>query len=130
MDSDCSVTADFTADTYSLIVSGVNGSVTKSPDKAAYSQGEMVTLQAAPSAGYSFSGWSGDLEGTSNPVALVMDSDKSVTAGFTADAYTLTIHAANGSVTKSPDTPAYSLWRSRNAPGDCRCGLQLRRLVG
>jgi len=32
--------------------------------------------------GYEFSGWSGDASGTNNPVALTMDSDKSIAANF------------------------------------------------
>ncbi|HHN93981.1 MAG TPA: PKD domain-containing protein, partial [Anaerolineae bacterium] len=38
---------------------------------------------AAP--GWTFSGWSGDLNGSTNPVTLTMDGDKEVTATFTSN---------------------------------------------
>jgi formylglycine-generating enzyme required for sulfatase activity len=47
-----------------------------------YNRGETVTLEAAPNEGFSFTNWSGDLSGGTNPVTLVMDADKSVAASF------------------------------------------------
>ncbi|MHC4302647.1 MAG: InlB B-repeat-containing protein, partial [Planctomycetota bacterium] len=69
--------------TYTLTVnvSGA-GSVTASPNKSVYDDGEIVTLQAVADAGYTFAGWSGDVSGGANPLSIVMDSDKSVSAGF------------------------------------------------
>ncbi len=68
---------------YPLDVSIVgSGSVTKSPDLAGYDYGTVVTLQANPSAGWAFSHWSGDASGVSNPLDIVMDAGKSVTATF------------------------------------------------
>lgn len=61
------------------------GTITRSPDKTTYDNGEQVTLTATPGTGYSFSGWSGDLSGGANPATLTMDADKAVTANFTAD---------------------------------------------
>jgi uncharacterized repeat protein (TIGR02543 family) len=71
------------AQTYTLSVSATNGTVTKTPDQASYAYGETVTLQAVPDPNYVFSGWSGDLTGTTNPATLTMDSHKSVAASFT-----------------------------------------------
>jgi len=69
--------------TYLLDVSVVgSGSVTKSPNLASYDYGTVVTLQAIPSAGWVFSGWSGDTSGVSNPLDIVMNAGKSVTATF------------------------------------------------
>jgi uncharacterized repeat protein (TIGR02543 family) len=109
MDSNKTVTATFTAITYTLTVSATNGTVTKTPDQASYTLAQTVTLQATPNAGYSFSGWSGDASGTANPTAVTMNGNKSVTAGFTAagGTYTLTVSATNGVVTKSPDKASY-----------------------
>jgi uncharacterized repeat protein (TIGR02543 family) len=70
--------------TYTLTTSAVNGTVTRTPNKTSYTAGETVTLQAVPNSGYTFSGWSGALTGTTNPATLVMDANKSVTANFTA----------------------------------------------
>ena len=62
---------------------GGSGSVTKSPDMAAYPAGTVVTLTANPGAGYAFSSWSGAVTGTANPTTVTMNSNKSVTATFT-----------------------------------------------
>jgi uncharacterized repeat protein (TIGR02543 family) len=83
MDGDKTITANFAANVYTLSVSaGPNGSVTKTPDKATYAHGELVTLQATAAPGYLFTGWSGDLTGSANPASLIMDGDKNVTASF------------------------------------------------
>ncbi len=108
MDANKSVTANFTADGYTLTINAVNGSVTKTPDKASYAYGEVVTLQAAPNSGYSFSSWSGDASGTANPTTVTMNGNKSVTAAFTAASYTLTINAVNGSATRTPSKSSYA----------------------
>jgi uncharacterized repeat protein (TIGR02543 family) len=50
-----------------------------------YAPGEVVTLTAVPAPGAEFLGWSGDINSGENPVNLVMDGDKTVTAAFTAD---------------------------------------------
>jgi uncharacterized repeat protein (TIGR02543 family) len=68
--------------TYSLTVNAANGSVSKTPNQSSYYSGRSVTLTAAASAGYQFSSWSGDVTGTTNPVTIIMDSNKTVTANF------------------------------------------------
>jgi formylglycine-generating enzyme required for sulfatase activity len=93
--------------TYSLAVTAQDGSVTRNPDRASYAHGETVTLEAIPSTGYRFSDWTGDLSGSTNPTTLVMDAHKSVSAGFALQAYTLTVTALDGSVTRSPDQASY-----------------------
>ena len=55
-----------------------------------YSSGTVVKLTAGPSIRHkclatpywSFAGWSGDVQGSTRTVEIIMDSDKSVTAGF------------------------------------------------
>ena len=108
MDANKSVTAGFAAEAYVLTVAGANGSVARSPDQATYPYGEQVTLQATPDRGYRFSGWSGDLSGAGNPANLTMDSDKSVTASFAVETYTLAVNSTNGVVTRSPDKMSYA----------------------
>ncbi len=102
------IPSDPNGQVYTLSVTAAHGSVTKSPDKASYSYGETVTLQAVPDAGYNFVNWSGDISGGSNPMTFIMDSDKSVTATFAVDTYTLTITSINGSVIKTPNKASYS----------------------
>jgi hypothetical protein len=58
---------------------------------------------------WSFSHWSGDLSGSVNPTTIGMTGDKSVTATFTQDQYTLGITVVgNGSVLKNPDQATYT----------------------
>jgi uncharacterized repeat protein (TIGR02543 family) len=110
MDDDKLVTANFTitVNTYTLNMTADHGSVTKTPDQATYDNGTTVTLQALANTGYTFAGWSGDTSGTSNTTTVVMDGNKSVTANFTINTYTLGITAANGSVAKTPDQASYN----------------------
>ncbi|MCB9137913.1 MAG: hypothetical protein H6642_06165 [Caldilineaceae bacterium] len=82
-DASASVTYELKPITYTLTTSTAgSGSLTVTPDQTRYDAGTEVTLTAAPASGWSFAGWSGDLTGTDNPVSLVMDEDKSVTATF------------------------------------------------
>lgn len=84
IDGSKNVTATFTQSEYSLNVNIVgSGSVTKSPDGTSYHYGDLVELNATADLGWTFSGWSGDLSGTSNPVSITMNSSKTVTATFT-----------------------------------------------
>jgi len=71
--------------TYSLNTSTINGVILKNPNKTSYTAGETVTLTAVPDSGYSFANWSGDAAGSTNPVMITMDSNKSVTANFLED---------------------------------------------
>jgi uncharacterized repeat protein (TIGR02543 family) len=59
-----------------------SGTVGANPDQARYNDGQTVELTATADAGWTFSGWSGDLTGRANPATVVMDSDKVVTATF------------------------------------------------
>ena len=92
MDEAKTVTAVFVKVQHTLAVAVTgSGTVTKEPDKTSYDYGESVTLTATPSEGWTFSGWSGDLTGGTNPAILIMNGDKSVTATFTQLVYDLTI---------------------------------------
>lgn len=73
----------FPGETFTLALSaGPGGSVEAAPSSILYREGEVVRLDATPSAGHRFGGWSGDLAGLGNPSFLTMDSDKSVTGSF------------------------------------------------
>ena len=60
------------------------GKVTLFPPSGLYENGTVVTLIATPDSGQQFLGWSGDLSGTANPLAFVMNANKNATANFTA----------------------------------------------
>jgi len=61
-----------------------NGRIEINPEKALYTDGESVTLTAIPDSGWGFDWWTGDASGTNNPITIVMDSDKNITANFIA----------------------------------------------
>jgi uncharacterized repeat protein (TIGR02543 family) len=87
MSANRTVTATFTpvsSSSYTL-TTGVNGSgsVSRAPDASSYPSGTVVTLTATAAAGHQFSGWSGDLTGTTNPATITMTANRSVTATFT-----------------------------------------------
>ncbi len=110
MDGAKTVTATFTQDQYTLTVNIVgSGLAAKVPDQATYTYGTNVQLTATADPGWTFSAWSGDLTGSVNPDNITMDGDKTVTATFTQDQYTLTVNiAGSGSVAKVPDQATYT----------------------
>ncbi|MCM8796958.1 MAG: InlB B-repeat-containing protein [Candidatus Omnitrophica bacterium] len=79
--------------TYTLTTSvspSAGGSISWSPQAASYTSGDRVSLTASPANGYNFTGWSGDVSGTSNPISVYMNYNKTVTANFALRTYTLT----------------------------------------
>lgn len=60
----------------------VNGSLTGS---GSYLSQTNATISAAPQPGYSFGSWTGDAYGSTNPISIIMDSDKTVGATFVED---------------------------------------------
>src|SRR5450756_2115145 len=80
-------TATFAVNPYTLTVNKVgNGTVTPATGTT-YASGAVVPLTATPAAGYTFTGWSGDLSGATSPTTLTMNADKAVTATFAANSY-------------------------------------------
>lgn len=89
------------------------GEVTKEPDQDTYATGEVVTLTATASAGWSFAGWSGyedwpathiiNIDGN-QAVVTIADENKELTATFypNLDVYVV----GDGNVTADPDTKA------------------------
>ena len=115
MDSDKSVTAVFVQDEPDMYVLSVQvngeGSVDVDPEKDQYESGEEVVLTATAASGWRFTGWQGDLSGSTNPATMVMDSDKNVTAVFVQDEpdmYTLSVQVdGQGSVGVNPEKDQY-----------------------
>jgi endo-1,4-beta-xylanase len=68
---------------YTLTVSA-DGSGTTSPPPGNYSYkaGSAVAVTATPLQGAAFSGWSGAVTGSANPLTITMDGNKSLTANF------------------------------------------------
>jgi hypothetical protein len=55
-------------------------SVIRSPNKSNYAIGETVVLTAKPMTGFCFVEWSGSISGTTNPITIVMNENKMITA--------------------------------------------------
>ncbi len=49
---------------------------------ARFNEGDAITLKASPVSGQTFAGWSDDAEGFENPLTVVMDESKIITAKF------------------------------------------------
>jgi endo-1,4-beta-xylanase len=72
-----------------------NGTTSLAPGNYSYKAGTAVTLTATPLQGSLFSGWSGAVSGTTNPLTFTMDGNKSLTANFSVQS------SDNGSGLKS-----------------------------
>ncbi len=88
MNTTHSVTATFLAIQHRLDVTTTGagvGSVSRAPDRATYDEGATVELLATPAFGSLFSGWSGDVTGSANPISMIMSTDRTVVATFGPD---------------------------------------------
>lgn len=89
---------------YSLVTSAGPGGTVSSG--GTYNAGTVVTVTATPDGTHDFAGWSGDAGGTSNPVSLLIDSNKTVQANFSPKVFALTTSATTGgSVTPGGSYP-------------------------
>lgn len=108
MDQNKTIKATFVRTEYTLAVTQEGqGTVTASPNKSRYNEGETVLLQATPAAGWVFAGWSGSLSSHSAAASLFMDSDKSVTAHFKQPVTLSTAVQGKGKLTTVPTGPPY-----------------------
>jgi PKD repeat protein len=109
MTDDESVTATFTENVYTLLVTIVGQGNVVLNDSGPYYFGDVVQLSASPAAGWGFDYWSGALSGSVNPTTLTISGDASVTATFTQttqNIYTLTVSVdGNGSVSLNETGP-------------------------
>jgi polygalacturonase len=85
------------------------GTVTASPvdSGSGYVPGTQVTLTANPTAGATFTGFTGDLTGTTNPQTLTVNAAKNVTATFVASKITLDA-VSHGASTGSASTLSWT----------------------
>lgn len=73
-----------------------------------------MQLDAIPSAGWEFDGWSGDVTGSVTPTTIVVDADRTVTATFTEDT---TAPVISSVVVVASDTSSTVAW-STDEPAD------------
>ena len=67
---------------YSLSAVTDHGAITGAGN---FDSGTTATLTATASPGYVFAAWTGDATGNANPLSVLMDADKTITANFTPD---------------------------------------------
>lgn len=95
-----------------------------SPSSGTFDVGTEVTLTATPSPEYFFKEWAGGMTGTTNPMKLIMSSDKNVSVVFEKRKYPLSIVIeGEGTVTeeiisteKSSDYPSGTTVRLTAVP--------------
>ncbi|MBK8050726.1 MAG: Ig-like domain repeat protein [Anaerolineales bacterium] len=79
------ITAAFAIDTHTLTVikTGAGaGAILQEPAGAVFDFGTVVTLTATTVPTSTFTGWSGDATGTTNPLPITIDGDKVITGTF------------------------------------------------
>ena len=96
MNGNKNIVAQFVKRKYSLTIKTqgegtVSEQVISSGKSTDYSSGSVVKLTANPSAGYYFSGWSGDVTGDTNPIEVNIDKPKTITAKFEKQSYSLEV---------------------------------------
>ena len=108
---DTNITATFTQDEYSLTVTPIGfGTVEVDPAQATYHYGDVVALTPNADNGWTFTGWTGDVISTNNPLTVIIQGNTNITAIFTQDEYTLTVlvnPTGSGTVSRNPDYSTY-----------------------
>jgi len=104
VDGDKTVTANFSempTHTLTIVVDG-EGATTPQAGTHTYAEGTVVNISATPAEGWRFDGWTGSVANpNSADTTVTMDSDKTITAGFSQAPFTLTM-AVNGSGSTTP----------------------------
>jgi hypothetical protein len=84
MNSNKTVVASFKKITYNLQFNvNTPGSGTIDPNSGNYDAGNQIKITATPASGYRFDRWGGSASGNENPISILVDTDKTLTAYFT-----------------------------------------------
>ncbi len=115
MNSDLTITANFRQNTYSLSVGAspaAGGTVSRDPQKAVYTCGDQVTVTAKPANGYTFKGWADDTAPENETVTVTIDGNKTLTAIFEQQLFTLATNvlpsSGYGSILRDPNKEKYT----------------------
>ena len=87
------------------------GTVSKDPEQAEYEEGDQVSLTPQAAIGWSFTGWSGDVNSSDNPLVVTLTDDTDITATFAIDgpAFAVTTQVVgSGTVSLTPDGGTYA----------------------
>jgi len=74
-----------------------------------YEQGQTVQLQALPDSNYVFTGWSGSVESTDNPLSITVDKTYGLTAHFKLKTYDLIVDTQGKGTRLSKERPLNAL---------------------
>jgi uncharacterized repeat protein (TIGR02543 family) len=111
---------------YNLTINNpTNGTIVSNSNLEYYVDGTSVTLTATPKPGYEFTSWSGDISGTTNPLTVVMNSNKTVSANF-AKATSFTFETPGSSSWTVPPGVAnitLNTWGGGGAGGSAYSGI-------
>ncbi|HLA99926.1 MAG TPA: T9SS type A sorting domain-containing protein, partial [Bacteroidota bacterium] len=69
---------------YELVTSATPpaGGTINPPSQSFHNAGDTISVRAQSANGYAFTSWSGSATGTANPISLIMDTTKALTANF------------------------------------------------
>ncbi|WP_158022023.1 InlB B-repeat-containing protein [Flammeovirga pacifica] len=80
--ADMEVTVVWDVKKYTLNITSENGTVAVDPEQDNYEENTEVTLTATADEFYEFESWTGDYEGTENPLTVTVTKDLNITANF------------------------------------------------
>src|SRR5205807_7650390 len=103
-------TATFTTQYYLTVSAGTGGKAT--PSSGWKNSGAAVSISATPSAGYTFSGWTGNgtgsYSGTTNPASITMSGPITESAAFTQNAVQVTVQTNLAGMSFAVDGTTYT----------------------
>ncbi|WP_457945435.1 Ig-like domain-containing protein [Caproiciproducens sp. LBM24188] len=102
LNSNVSVSAQFEVDTFTVMASGANGTITGG---GTYSYGTSVTLTAVPNPHFHFISWNDGL--TSISRTLVVTQNVTLAANFAIDTYNVSLSAGDGGTVTGSGNYAY-----------------------
>lgn len=91
VDSDKSLQAHFGLNTYTVTAAPNPSTFPAITGTGTFNYGQTATLTAPAVNGYSFTGWSGSVTSAANPLSIVVDADKALTATYAPNSYTVTV---------------------------------------
>lgn len=87
----------YTAQTFTVTANAGEGGTVEGGGP--YEENTTATLTATPAEHYEFTGWTGDVTSSDNPLTITVNSDMTVTANFQEHTkYTITAHAADNTM--------------------------------
>jgi hypothetical protein len=105
------------------------GSVSREPNQILYWRNSLVTISAIPAEYWSFTEWTGDAAGPGNPLVVLMDRNKTITANFTVNPPSAKLSGttsicSGGSATLELELAGAGPWKVVYTDGDAQFELQ------